>query len=450
MLGRTLPDFAPVPRPAQGPEYRPTAPPLLPGQPKRRTRGPNRVKKVPREIVAAFPWSNPEEDFLTRLLIKIEALIQIEGEVITWRKDIHENFPAYQPVPVPGAPVPQLYLKDAGGTLHKFSPLEIRFAYFTRRFPHDVRLLDVGQRVLSRGAQARYLQMLQDADLSDTGKGGLPQGRSLLKDYSLGNLTQSSYPTIKHRTPVSSGEKDRRGFLKYKHLDPLAWRYHDRYRPCYVDLVEYRDPISVVRICPHNFWQYKGDTECEVEWQKLDADIRGDLLRTNLRPGMFIRISSRNLGAMSSNGRMNFNILPTLYGERELRGPEDSTYDEGWLRIKGGRPRRVPHNDGRRLKGRKHEDLPDRPAHNPSPQNFTPIPRPASKLPGEHVHTPEFADQLWRTLEEESFYPPRYQPDPALAPRFYATDLLKLGIHPWQAEKIRLYELELAKELRDG
>ena len=437
MLGRSLPDFAPVPRPPPGPEYRPAPPPLLPGQPKRRTRGPNKVRKAAPVIMEAFPWSNPEEDFLTRLLIKIEALIQVDGEVITWRKDVRENFPKYKPVPVPGERVQHLFLKDAVGVLHKFSPLEVRFAYFTRRFPHDVRLVQDGPAVLSGGAQKRYWALREEAEASGREPEKMASGRSRLKDFSIGNLTQNRYPTVEHRPLIP--QRNQSGFMRLKPVDPLAWKYSDRYRPCYVDLVHYGDPLSVVRICSHNFWVYKGDTECEIEWQKLDADVRSDLLRTNLQPGMFIRVLSRDLGAMSVKGYMKLHVMPTIYGEKELRGPEDVTYDAGWLKIKGGRPRRAAHGDGRRLKGRKPEDQPDRPAHITSAQDFSPVPKPEDD--------PDFADQLWRKIEDESFYPPGHRPDPRYAPRFYAVDPLKLGLHPWQAEVIRLQAIELAKEI---
>ena len=434
MYSRNLPAFSPVPKPAEQPEYRPAPPPpVLPGQPKRRTRGPGKWQKAPsKEDPRFLPWSNPEEDFLTRLLTKINAMVHFDGEVISWRKDIQENFPAYKPVPVPGGPVPHLYLKDAAGVLHKFSPLDIRFAYFTRRFPHDVRLIQEGAKVPSNKASARHWE-----DLKEGGLPGPPQGRSILKDYSLSNLTQSRYPTVQHRPLIS--QRNRSGCMRIKPSDPLAWKYHDRYKPCYVDLVKYGNPMSVVRICSHNFWKYKGDIECELEWQNLDAEIRGDILRTNMQSGMFVKVLSRELGAVSVKGYMKYDIMPTIYGEKELRGPEDFTYDAGWLRIKGGRPRRVPHNDGRRLKSRKHEDLPDLPAHNPTAQDFTPIPRPESYQ--------DFEQELWRTIEDGSFYPPGYQPDPRYVPQFYAVDPLKLGVHPWLAELVRLHELELAKEL---
>lgn len=430
MYSRNLPEFSPIPKPSPHPEFRPAPPPpQIPGQPKRRTRGRNKLKKEAFKPEETFPWSNPEEDFLTRLLTKIEAMIEVDGERLTWRKDIHENFPEYRPLPSPGTVVPHLYLRDAAWMLHKFSPLQIRFAYFRRRFPHDVRLLDEGQNVLSSGAAARYWE--------DEKLGVPPRGRSRVRDYSLGNLTQARYPMVEHRPLIS--KRNRSGFMRITPIDPLVWKYHERYRPCYVDLIQYKEPHSIVRICPHNYWQYKGDTECEIEWQRMDAEIRGDILRTNLEPGMFIKVLSRNLGAMSVKGYTRLDILPTIYGEKELRGPEDFTYDEGWLKIKGGRPRRMPHRDGRRLPNRKPEDQPDLPSHNPSAQNFSPVAGPEADR--------GFDEALWRTIEDGSFYPPGYQPDPRYAPRFYAVDPLKLGLHPWLAEEIRLRELEFAKEL---
>lgn len=415
MYSRKLPDFSVVARPATPDEPLPV---LTYQQRKGRWTSKASQDNLPEEAIMAeqessFPWTRLEEDFFYRLRTKIAALTQVRGEELLWRDDIHQNFTLYRPLPRPGTPVGHMYLKDAAGTLHKFSSLDLRFAHFRRRFPHDVRLI----------------------------AGDHKYGRERDKDFSLDNLIQSHYPLIEHRVAqdLRYCQKTMKGVPREKLLNPLAWSYKEGSRPCYVNLLRYGEPVSEVQICSHNFWKYKGDDDCELEWQKLDAEIRSDIMRTNLKPGMFMRVLSRDLGAISVKGYFNRSVLPAAYGEKELRGPEDFTYDAGWLKVRGGRPKRLPHRDGRRLPRRKHEDLPDRPAHIPSASDFTPVTR--SK------DDPDFADQLWRTLEDGSFYPPGYQPNPAYAPRFYAVDPLKLGVHPWQAEEIRLRELEFAKEL---